>query len=135
VGIETGQPTFGVSPFAGYAFGQLPGPWTAAVAHGTLPTTQGAYGTITEGTFTLTSSRTVTGVFNLNEKGIQLLGTSSDEDSGFCTETYLISDTLKLLSPWGSGTFVAVLKHYGFLIAGHCQVFFATVSGTVDLSF
>jgi hypothetical protein len=135
VGIETGQPTAGLSPFAGYAFGQLPGPWAAGVAHGNLPTTQGAYGTITGGTFTLTSSRTVTGVFNFNAQGIQLLGTSSDEDSGLCTETYLISDTLQLVSPAGIGSFVAVLRHYGFLVAGHCQVFFATVSGTVDLIF
>jgi hypothetical protein len=135
VGIETGQPTAGLSPFAGYAFGQLPGPWAAGVVHGTLPTNPGDYGAIITGNFTLRSSQTVTGTFNPNLHGIQMLAASSDEDSGFCTQTYLISDTLQLTSPNGSGSFVAILRHYGFLVGGQCAVFAATVSGTVDLTF
>jgi hypothetical protein len=137
VGIETGQPTAGLSPFAGYAFGQLPGPWFAGVVHGNLPTTQGAYGEIYRGGyFTLTSgTRQIAGTFDPNPQGIQLIATSSDEDSGFCTQTYLISDTLKLVSPAGIGSFVAILRHYGFMVGGQCAVFGATVSGTVDLIF
>jgi hypothetical protein len=135
VGIETGAPTIGGSPFAGYAFGQLPGQWAALVAHGALPTDQNGFGAILGGTFTLRSQPTVTGIFNANLQGIQMLASSSDEDSGFCTQTYLISDGLLLTTPAGTGSFNATLVHYGFLVAGKCQVFFATVSGTVVLTF
>jgi hypothetical protein len=137
VGVETGQPTANTSPFAGYAFGQLPGPWTASVAHGNLPTTPGQTGAILTGGFALTTSSqgVVAGTFDYNPTGITMLGSSSDEDSGFCTQTYRIADTLTLVTKQGSGYFSATLTHYGFLVAGQCNVFFATVSGTIVLTF
>ena len=134
VGIETAPPLGDTSTFAGFAFGQLPGLWTASVNHGPLPTSPGGSAAINSGSFVLKNSRSgVVGVFIQNSTAITMLGSSPD--GGFCTQTYRVADTLSLIAPTGSGSFDAILTHYGFMVAGHCQVFFATVNGTVSLSF
>lgn len=127
VGIETAKPLGDTSTFAGYAFGELPGFWTASVVHTGVP------GPITGGSFALKNSRFgVVGVFNTGT--ITMLGSSAD--GGFCTQTYRVSDTLSLVAPrTGSGSFGAILTHYGFLVAGQCIPFFATVYGSVTLTF
>lgn len=125
VGIETAVPT-GASPFAGTASGQLPGVWSASVVHGPLPTTQGGTGAISGGTFALVSSTVVSGTFKTGT--ITLI-------SGSCTQTFHVQDNLLLLSPSGTGHFDAYLTHYGFMFAGHCTIFFATIHGSVTLKF
>src|SRR3989442_10753838 len=130
VGIETALPQGNTSTFAGFAFGQLPGPWTASVSYTSVP------GAIIGGSFALKTSRfgVVKGSFDSNGGTITVFGPSSG--SGVCTQTYEGVDTLSLSGPTtGSGSFHAILTHYGFVVDGHCQVFFATVSGTVILSF
>jgi hypothetical protein len=78
----------------------------------------------------------VTGVFDQKSDAITMLASSSDEDSGFCTQTYQITDTLKYVKTLtGTGSFSAILTHYGVLVADQCTAFFATVSGTVVLTF
>jgi len=130
VGIETALPQGNTSTFAGFAFGQLPGPWTASVSYTSVP------GAIIGGSFALKTSRfgVVKGLFGATGGTIALLRSSSG--GGFCTQTYEVADTLSLGAPTtGSGTFDVILTHYGFVVADGCQVFFATVYGTVILSF
>ena len=128
VGIETAVPTGPTSTFAGYASGQLPGLWTASVVHGSLPISQGGPGAITGGTFALLSSTVVLGSFDSNSTAITLT-------SGTCTQTFHVVDNLKLLSPKGTGRFDAYLTHYGYMFNGNCTIFFATIHGSVRLTF
>jgi hypothetical protein len=133
VGIETAKPLGPTSTFAGYAFGELPGFWTASVDHGSLPTSPGEVGAITGGSFALKNRRFgVVGVFGTGT--ITMLRSSAG--GGFCTQTYQVSDTLSLVAPTtGVGSFGAILTHYGSLVAGQCIPFFATVYGSVTLTF
>src|SRR2546428_12516713 len=57
VGIETAPPQGDTSTFAGFAFGQLPGLWTASVNHGQLPTKPGGSAVINSGSFVLKNHR------------------------------------------------------------------------------
>lgn len=137
VGIETAKPVGTTSTFAGYAFGELPGFWTASVVQ-SLPTSPVVFGAITGGRFALTNSRFgVLGSFDTTGT-IKMLRNSAG--GGFCTQTFQVFDTLTLSAPaTGVGVpgsfFDATLTHYGNMVGVQCIPFFATVYGKVTLIF
>jgi hypothetical protein len=129
LGVETGppQPTDlckspnSVSSFAGIASGRLDGVFQIAVCHAPLTTSAEIKG----GTFVISNGvRTITGMFTsglVSYVNTAFLGS-------LCIQTYSVTGTLS------SGAFAGTLVHYGSVVGGSCNIFFATISGRATLS-
>ncbi|HEY3522645.1 MAG TPA: hypothetical protein VGK63_02985 [Candidatus Limnocylindrales bacterium] len=105
--------------------------WNAVVDHTPLSTTA----TVTGGYADLLTSRLVHIRGTFSDGSVALV----DQQSGCGTQTYSVRGTLSNVSRsdsrrTGTGTFVATLTHYRVWI-GWCQVYSASVSGTIGLSF
>lgn len=121
--------------FAGTASGDLPGTFDVRVIHTPLTTTAA----ITGGTFTLFTSlggtpSTVSGTFASGTV------TQIDKNTQGCRDQhYAVTGTLANVGVDGTGTgtgaFTATLTHHRTRIGGKCITYFATISGTVSLTF
>jgi hypothetical protein len=132
LGIETGPPQStatcptpnSVSSFAGIARGTLSGVFGIAVCH--TPLDHSA--TILGGAFTVSNGTTsVTGSF---ARGGTVSYVSMIVIDSLCIQKYAVSGGL-LPSP---GHFTGKLVHYGFWTGRSCSVFFATISGSAELT-
>ncbi|HET8568389.1 MAG TPA: hypothetical protein VFM93_05315 [Candidatus Limnocylindria bacterium] len=134
VGIEyAATPTVG--SFVGLADGDLPGVFNAQVVHTVLTQTA----TITGGTFVLLTSiadvpTTISGTFAGGTV------TQTDKNTHPCRDQhYVVSGTLANVgvggAGGGTGTFNATLTHHRTRIEGQCVTFFATLTGSVSLTF
>jgi hypothetical protein len=134
VGIEyAATPTVG--SFVGLADGDLPGVFNVQVVHTVLDQTA----TITGGTFVLYTSlanapATITGTFGGGSV------TQLDKNPHPCRDQhYAVSGTLTKVgvagTGIGTGTFSATLTHYRTRIDSECVTFFATITGSVSLTF
>jgi hypothetical protein len=122
--------------FTGTASGDLPGSFTTHVVHSPLTTTPA---TITGGSFTLYtaiagSATTVSGTF--------ASGTVAqiDQNTHGCRDQHFaVTGTLANVgvdgTGTGTGTFAATLTHYRTRINGECVTYFATITGSVSLTF
>jgi hypothetical protein len=132
-GIETSIPTNNTSSFAGGALGSSgdAARWQASVVHQALvncPFGSSSSCAITGGSFSLTSS-----------DGAQLAGsftggsvTPVSQQPGCGNQTYGVAGTLATTS--GPASFAATLTHYRTLLFGTCVTFFATITGSVQLT-
>jgi hypothetical protein len=134
VGIEyAATPTVG--SFAGLAEGDLPGVFNVQVVHTVLDQTA----TITGGTFVLLTSladvpTAISGTFGGGTV------TQLDKNTHPCRDQhYAVSGSLANVGVGGAGTgtgsFNATLTHYRTRIEGQCVTFFATITGSVALTF
>jgi hypothetical protein len=124
--------------FGGTASGVLPGYWTAAVDHTPLSGTPQT-ATIDGGTFDLYTAlhnhaTHITGSFT-GGSVVQTGGFSGCDD-----QTYSVSGQLDDVGIYGrpdhgSGTFVATLTHYRYLLGSYCIIYAASIRGTVSLNF
>jgi hypothetical protein len=130
-GIETGTPQStlacpspnSVSSFAGVAKGTLRGVFAIAVCHDPLAPNA----TIRGGTFVVSNGTTsVAGAF---EPGGSVTYVTTAVIGSLCIQKFAVSGQL---DP-GPGHFAGNLLHYGALVAGSCNVFFATISGSAVL--
>jgi hypothetical protein len=106
--------------------------WKAVVKHTRLTTTA----SITGGYATLWTSDVVTITGRFSSGSV----TQTDGFSGCTNQHYDVDGRLSHVtrsdrSGVGSGHFQATLTHYRTSILGRCVVYWATVSGTVSLSF
>jgi hypothetical protein len=130
VGIETGVPQNGVSPFAGIGVGSTGDQafWRAGIAHAPLGgcTTVGSTCAITGGTFTLTSDNgsRLDGTFTGG--GVTLIS----QPPGCGRQEFAVSASMSTTA--GQERFTGVLTHYRFSFFGRCTVFSASVQGTVS---
>jgi hypothetical protein len=134
-GVETGIPvpcpaafaSDSLSSFAGIASGTLNGTFQIAVCHTPLVGLSGA--TILGGTYAVSSgTTTVTGQF---ASGGTVSAPKIIVAGSLCIEKYAVSGSL-LPSP---GQFLGTLVHYGFSSGISCNVFFATISGSAQITF
>jgi hypothetical protein len=126
-------PTLGA--FTGTASGDLPGTFDTQVQHTSLTTTA----TITGGSFTLytiidNALATVSGEFAGGTV------TQTDKSTGGCrNQHYAVTGALQNVGVAGTGTgtgsFTATLTHYRVRVGKNCITYFATISGTVSLTF
>ncbi len=133
-GIEyAATPTVG--SFVGLADGDLPGVFNVQVVHTVLDQTAA----ITGGTFVLYTSladapTVITGTFGGGTV------TQLDKNAHPCRDQhYAVSGTLTNVGVAGAGTgtgiFSATLTHYRTRTNGECVTFFATIMGSVSLTF
>ena len=73
-----------------------------------------------------TSSQNVAGFF---APGGRVTFQSMDVTDSLCVQRYAVSGSLL-----PSGSFSGTLVHFGFLNGGSCQVFFATITGSAQLT-
>jgi hypothetical protein len=129
VGIETGVPQNGVSPFAGVGVSSTGDQvfWRAGIAHAPLGgcTTVGSTCAITGGTFTLTGDNgsRLDGTFTGG--GVTLIS----QAAGCGRQEFGISASLSIAV--GQELFTGVLTHYRFGFLGTCTVYAASVRGTL----
>lgn len=131
LGVETGNPTpcggtDSLSSFAGIASGTIDGVFQIAVCHTPLSL---AVATIKSGTFVLRDDET-TVLGGFASGGLVSPISASPLTGFFCTQTFGVSGGL---TP--RGHFAGVLVHYGYVVAGSCNVKFATISGNATLTF
>jgi hypothetical protein len=128
-GIETGLPLStalcpnpnSVSSFDGIAGGTLTGGFQIAVCHSPL-TSGGA--TILSGTFAISNgTTTVAGLFT---SGV-VSAPKTTVFGSLCIQKYVVTGSLSI------GQFGGKLVHYGYW-TGTCNVFFATISGSAQLT-
>ena len=129
-GIEiAATPTQGV--FVGTAVGSLPGHWAAKVVH--TPLSPG--GTITGGSFFLaTTSTVVAGNFTGGTVSVMNPG------AGCTNQQFALNGMLGNVGPLGTtgtgtGTFTGVLTHYRANFFGSCVTYFASITGSLTLTF
>ena len=127
VGIETGVPQStptcpSVSSFAGIARGTLNGVFQIAVCHTPLDTSASILG----GVFTISNgTTTVTGGFS---NGTVVL-VSTFVSGSLCIQRFAVNGGLL-----PAGQFGGRLVHYGVWTGSSCNVFFATISGSAQLT-
>jgi hypothetical protein len=117
-----------VGKFAGTAIGDLPGAFTATVAHAPLDPRPGMSVPITGGSFTLYSRPIITG--NLSGGAITLL--ASPPNCG--NETYQVTGTLNGLNTGGSGEVAVILTHLRTPLGARCLTYGARVAGSLELT-
>ena len=129
LGVETGPPqpscqgSNSVSSFAGIARGTLNGGFQIAVCHTPLAPSAEILG----GTFILSNgTTTVAGRFAL---GGTVTYVTTFVTGSFCIQKFAVSGDLL-----PSGHFAGKLLHYGSGTASSCNVFFATISGSAELT-
>lgn len=131
LGVETGPPQStpscldpnSVSSFAGIARGTLNGGFQIAVCHTPLAPSAEILG----GTFILSNgTTTVAGGF---ASGGTVNYVTTFVTGSFCIQKFAVSGDLL-----PSGHFAGKLLHYGSGTASSCNVFFATISGSAELT-
>jgi hypothetical protein len=132
-GIETSIPTNNTSTFAGAAVGSRgdAAVWKASVVHQALSNCPFGTNTscaITGGFFSLTSSSgaRLTGSFT----GVSVTPVSQQTPCG--KQSFSIAGTLATTS--GPASFTVTLTHYRTLLFGTCITYFATITGSVQLT-
>jgi hypothetical protein len=131
-GIESWLPTETSSSFAGKAngsSGQL-AVWKASVVHQALSSCRfgsGASCTITGGTFTLISlDGRLAGMFTRGRvRPVR-------QQPGCGTQTFAVTGIVS--TSGGPATLNATLTHHRTLLFGSCRAYFATVTGTLELT-
>ena len=120
--------------FAGTASGEAgdSATWRAIVDHTPLATTA----EITGGSADLVTSNLVAVHGTFSGGSVSLVS----EQAGCGTQTYEVEGTLQRVTRSdsrhkGRGTFAATLTHYRVSVLGLCQVYSASVRGTISLSF
>ncbi|GAA1270838.1 hypothetical protein GCM10009609_37440 [Pseudonocardia aurantiaca] len=117
-----------VGKFAGTATGDLPGAFTATVAHAPLDPRPGMSVPITGGSFTLYSRRIITGSFSGG--AVTLLASPSN-----CRdETYEVTGTLNGLNTGGSGDVTVILTHLRRQLGAQCLTYGARVAGSLNIA-
>jgi hypothetical protein len=132
-GVETSIPTNNTSTFRGGAVGSGgdAAVWRASVVHQALSNCPFGSNTgcaITGGSFSLTSSTgaQLTGSFT----GGSVIPVSQQTPCG--KQTFGVAGTLATTS--GPATFSATLTHYRTLLFGTCITYFATITGSLQLT-
>ena len=120
--------------FTGTASGSLSGQWAATVEH--TPLSPNA--TITGGSFAIATAvnsvpTLVTGTFSGGSVTVVNPG------AGCTNQSFAINGMLGNVGAWysgsGTGTFIGTLIHYRTRIFTSCITYWATVSGSVTLTF
>jgi hypothetical protein len=124
--------------FAGTASGALSGYWNTDVQHTTLCGTCTPTATISGGSFSLATTldgsyTLITGKFTGGSVNVTNPGAN-------CTkQTFAVDGVIGSVGTWysgsGLGTFSATLTHYRHWLFGSCITYFASIDGSISLTF